>query len=37
MDIVYVAGIIVFFALTVALVIGCAKIGGPKSSTGEKS
>ncbi len=36
MDIVYVAGIIVFYCLTVALVMGCAKLGGPKPSAGEK-
>lgn len=30
MDAVYVAAILVFFALTIALVIGCAKLGGPQ-------
>ena len=30
MDVVYVVGIIVFFGLTVALVMGCAKLGGPQ-------
>ena len=30
MDAVYVAAIIVFFGLTVGLVLGCAKLGGPQ-------
>ena len=30
MDVVYVAAIIVLFGLTVALVLGCAKLGGPQ-------
>ena len=30
MDVVYVVGIIVFFGLTVALVMGCVKLGGPQ-------
>ncbi len=30
MDVVYVVGIVVFFALTVALVMGCEKLGGPQ-------
>jgi len=30
MDIVYISGIIVFFGLTVALVFGCTKLGGPQ-------
>lgn len=30
MDVVYVLGIIVFFGLTVALVVGCTKLGGPQ-------
>jgi hypothetical protein len=31
MDVVYVAALVVFFGLTVGLVLGCAKLGGPKS------
>jgi hypothetical protein len=30
MDVVYVAAIVVFFGLMVGLVLGCAKLGGPK-------
>jgi hypothetical protein len=30
MDLVYLAGIILFFALTAAMAAGCAKLGGPK-------
>lgn len=30
MDIVYVSAILIFFGLTVALVVGCAKLGGPQ-------
>jgi hypothetical protein len=30
MDVVYVTGIVIFFGLTVALVLGCAKLGGPQ-------
>lgn len=30
MDIVFVAGIVVFFGLIVALAGGCAKLGGPQ-------
>jgi hypothetical protein len=29
-DIVFVSALIVFFGLTVGLVLGCAKLGGPK-------
>ena len=36
MDIAYVVGIIVFYCLTVALVNGCAKLGGPQPYAGEK-
>lgn len=36
MDIVYVGGIIFFYCLTVLLVNGCAKLGGPKLPAGEK-
>lgn len=31
MDIVYVTGIIIFYCATVALVNGCAKLGGPRA------
>jgi hypothetical protein len=30
MDIVYTSGIIVFSILTIALAVGCSKLGGPK-------
>ncbi len=30
MDLIYLAGIVLFFALTVLLAIGCAKLGGSK-------
>jgi hypothetical protein len=30
MDVTYIAAIIVFFGLTAGLVLGCAKLGGPK-------
>jgi hypothetical protein len=30
MDLAYLAGIVLFFGLTVALVAGCAKLGGPR-------
>jgi hypothetical protein len=30
MDIAYLLGILAFFGLTVALAIGCAKLGGPR-------
>lgn len=30
MDIAYLLGIVVFFALTAALAVGCAKLGGAK-------
>jgi len=31
MDIVYVVGILAFYGLAIALAVGCAKLGGPKS------
>lgn len=30
MELVYIAGIFLFFGLMVALVVGCDKLGGPK-------
>ena len=30
MDLIYLAGIVLFFALTALLAIGCAKLGGSK-------
>lgn len=30
MDIAYIIGILVFFGLTVALAVGCRKLGGPQ-------
>ncbi|OIQ95706.1 hypothetical protein GALL_222810 [mine drainage metagenome] len=30
MDFIYLAGIVLFFALTVALAVGCARLGGGK-------
>lgn len=30
MDVVYIAGIICFFGLTIGLVVGCKKLGGPQ-------
>ena len=30
MDLVYLAGIILFFGLTAALAVGCARLGGGK-------
>ena len=30
MDLIYLAGILLFFALTAALAVGCAKLGGAK-------
>jgi hypothetical protein len=30
MDLVYLAGIVIFFGLMVAMAAGCAKLGGPK-------
>lgn len=31
MDVVYIAAIIVLFGLAMGLVLGCAKLGGPKN------
>lgn len=31
MDVVYIAAIVVMFGLAASLVLGCAKLGGPKN------
>jgi hypothetical protein len=30
MDIVYVGAVLLLFAITVALIVGCARLGGPQ-------